>query len=66
MATQTNAGASAPAYENDALYEVDLIKVINLGDMKLRPSLSNKPKVRGSLLATFPADAVRGAKKVSA
>lgn len=64
MADTTDAGAQAPAYEDAALYEVDLAKVVNLGDMRLRPSLTSKPKVRGELLKTLPADAVRSAKRV--
>lgn len=65
MTDTTDAGATAPAYDDAALYEVDLVKVVNLGDMRLRPSHDNKPHVRGELLKTFPADAVRGAKRVA-
>jgi hypothetical protein len=62
-ASTKNANA-APAYEADAFYAVRFSKVVDLGDMKLRPA-HDYPSIAGSLLAQLPPDAIQSATKLS-
>lgn len=50
-------------YEAGAFYDVQFARVVDLGDMKLRPAHSY-PSVAGELLASLPADAISSAKKL--
>jgi len=63
MARMTTPKLKPDVYEADAFYEVRFAKVIDLGDMRLRPA-HDYPSIAGSLLAGIPADAIASAKKL--
>jgi len=61
--TPTKSALKPESYDADAFYEVCFAKVVDLGDMKLRPA-HDYPSISGSLLATLPPDAILSAKKI--
>lgn len=65
MTTASTKKKNEPAtYEADAFYAVRFSKVVDLGDMKLRPA-HDYPSIAGSLLAQLPPDAIQSATKLS-
>jgi len=61
--TPTKPALKPESYDADAFYEVRFAKVIDLGDMKLRPA-HDYPSIAGSLLASLPPDAILSARKI--
>ena len=53
----------APAYEPTAHYAVEFRRVVDLGDMKLRPA-HRYPYVDGATLNACPPDAIKSATRV--
>jgi hypothetical protein len=68
-ATNTNESSGSPGaaipktFDPKAHYEVEFLKVIDLGDMKMRPAHSY-PFIGGDLLATIDRSAIKSAKLV--
>lgn len=61
--TPTKSAMTPDSYDPEAFYETRFAKVVDLGDMKLRPA-HHYPSISGSLLASLPPDAILSAKKI--